>query len=102
MRTIRARADRLLEQRERRRERTLRGAVVALSLLLITALSLMMPRVRGSVFTSPEGAYGSMLLESPAASYVVIGVLSFLLGIIVTLFCIRLSRSRKRDRVRQW
>ena len=83
-----------------RREEQLRRTVlfsglscaVCLALLIGTALNL------PSLSQSSSGApvyYGTVLLGSSAAGLVLIGVLSFALGISLTLLCLALYRKKK-------
>jgi pilus assembly protein TadC len=83
-----------------RREKQLRRTVffsglscaACLTLLIVTALNL------PSLSQSPSGVpvyYGTVLLGSSAADLVLIGVLSFALGVSLTLLCLTLYRKKK-------
>ncbi len=77
-----------------RRERRLRRGAAAGCLLLAAALGLLLPGTGGSAVIGGGAVYGSIILTSPALSYIVIAILAFILGVCVTLLCLH-HRSRK-------
>ena len=84
LRLVRSRASRL----RLRRERMLRRGAAAGCLLLAAALGLLLPGTGGSAVIGGGTAYGSIILTSPALSYIVIAILAFILGVCVTLLCL--------------
>lgn len=42
--------------------------------------------------------YGSMLLHEDAGGYVLVGVITFVVAVVITLLCIRYSEREKKDR----
>ena len=88
LRIVRSKAAKL----RRRRDLLRQGAAAALCLALITALGLALPRVGGRLTVPGYGAFGSLVLATPALGYIVIGVLSFALGVCLTLLCIHRRR----------
>ena len=87
--------------REKRRKQTdLAAAVsVVLSLALIFALSAWMPHFSAAMTGAPDGMSASVFSGSGALGYIVIALLSFLLGVSVTVFCFRLKKWQdERDR----
>ncbi|MBQ1390304.1 MAG: hypothetical protein IIY82_01015 [Firmicutes bacterium] len=85
------------ELRQQRRNRTVLGLQAAVSGLTLTAvilLAVFLPRfaVGGDPGQIPDNLRASIFTESPMLSYVVIAVLAFLLGIMVTVFCFYLRK----------
>ncbi len=76
-------------KRLQRRRRLLRsGAAEAAGLLLAAALGVFLPRPESALAMPGGVGFGSIVLSSPVLNYVVIAVLSFILGILITLLCI--------------
>ncbi len=65
--------------------------------VLLLAAAFTIPLVNGKMATLKAGAYGSLILFTPKLSYAVIAVLGFLLGVCVTLLCVRLWRQGRED-----
>ena len=86
-----------LEREKRNRISFEAGAVsVVLCFAAVIALALYMPTLTDTgVVAHEEGSlYASILIRSGALGYVVIGIISFLLGVSVTVFCFRLKKWR--------
>ena len=94
LREIARRADGLRRVRRDRRLLLAQGTSVAVCLVLIVAAAVFMPRF-GTDSVGGGGAYGSVILSSPALGYIVIGVLAFLLGVCATLLCLHMRRRRR-------
>ena len=97
---VRARVSELEYDSRWRRNLGISIASVAACLLLILGLSFAMPGLStqiSAVSAADKGAAASMFSGSGAMGYIVIGVVAFILGAVVTLLCIRL-RSRNRDK----
>ena len=69
------------------------SACACIALLIVTSLKL--NDLSAKSMTGANGHYGSLLLGTSYMGYVVIGVLSFLLGVFVTLFFMNITRSRE-------
>lgn len=84
-----------LQQAERiRRRRIIDAGCIAACLVLVISLGIAMPGWTGtpvSVPTAPTGTAG-MLSERGADGYILVGLLSFLLGCTVTILLYRLRR----------
>ncbi len=91
VREVLRRSARISKKRERRVGTVLSCAAAALfcALLAVTAL------LSGGS-PAPEGGtvYGSSILSPSAGGYVLIGVLAFALGVVVTLLCVRWREKR--------
>jgi hypothetical protein len=69
------------------------GACACLALLVGVASGI--SNIEIGSWDAAGSIYGSLLLSAPAAGYVTIGVLGFLLGICITLLCLHLHRQRR-------
>ena len=89
----------LKQARRKRLGRLTVGLSAALCLSAILAAALAMPgymaRQRG--VSGYSGAAASVFASSPAAGYVLIGLLAFALGCCVTLLCICIRRRSRED-----
>ena len=70
------------------------GACVALLGLVAGYL----PELRQASEEAPIRQYGSMILMLPAAGYVLVAILSFALGVAVTLLCQHWKKWKEKER----
>ena len=87
------------EKRRRRNTITLASAVAACLTLLIGA-SLAMPGIAAHIQTGNYSGFetaASIFHDGAALGYIVIGLLSFLLGVCVTVLCFRLRQMSCED-----
>ena len=88
------------QRREQRRRSTITTLFAAAFLVLIVGVSFAMPGmvagVRPGDFAGYETA-ASMYGDGAALGYIVIGLLSFLLGVCVTVLCFRLRQINRED-----
>lgn len=66
----------------------------AVSLLVIAALILL---PKGAVTTSDESVYGAFLLADGTGGYVLVALISFILGVVVTVLSMKYRRLREMD-----
>ena len=92
---IRMRSEQLKEDENSRRTLGLEVLSLCACLAVLIAAALSMPAF-SDVASSRTARYGSLILSTPSLGYVVIGALAFLLGICVTLLCVRLQRGGSR------
>ena len=87
------------------RTRQYRARCEARQLCFLTACSLLLPAgmvllMRGKLspgVAAVADGYGAVLLRDGAGTYVVIGIAAFVVGVAVTVLCIRLkNKSKKR------
>ena len=86
-----------LKIEQRRRQARFAGATgVALCLALVILLALWMPGASAAVTGSsmPAGMSASIFAGSGALGYLVVAIVAFLLGVCVTVFCVRLRKWR--------
>ena len=92
-------AARQQEKRLRRNTITMASAVAACFALLIGA-SFAMPGIAASIQTGDYSGFetaASIFHGAAALGYIVIGLLSFLLGVCVTVLCFRLRQMNRED-----
>lgn len=93
---------RRIEQKKRKdklqRSRMVMALTVAASLLLIVGLSAYMPEFTGQLSADSHSHYGmtaSIFHNSSALSYIIIGLVAFLLGVCVTILGVRVHHLNK-------
>ena len=87
------------EKRLRRDKITMISAAAACLVLLIGA-SLAMPGIAASIQTGDYSGFetaASIFHGGAALGYIVIGLLAFLLGVCVTVLCVRLRQMSRED-----
>lgn len=95
LRAVHQRADRMRRDGQKRRRLWMGGGAAAGALAIVILLAVRMPSLtEGLVSVRTNTMQASMLTESGALGYAVTGVVAFLLGAAVTVFCFTL-RSRR-------
>lgn len=92
LREIRRRAHR---KRKKKREMSALSGLSLLSILLISGIGAMLYQTGPGVVSVSQG-YGAILLRQGASAYVVVAIGAFVLGVLLTVLCIR---ARKNARV---
>lgn len=95
MERIRRRTAQLQRQRRERRQRGIDTACVAVCLVLVVWIGVLMPgwAADGSTGTVlPAAGTASLIASSTALGYILMGILSFCLGVCVTVLLYRLHR----------
>ncbi len=100
VREISLRTERLRRRKALRRVRAQQTLAVCFCLILIVGLAFAAASLPFGAGTFPNGVSGSMISQSPWLGYVMIGLLSFLFGVCVTLLC-RLAGRRAGERKKQ-
>ena len=88
---IMRRSKKVTLRRERRKVQLQAGVTGVFSLLAVVAL-IFLPE--GTLMTSKESVYGSFLLAKESGGYVLVALISFILGVMVTLLCVRYRKLR--------
>ena len=86
---IMRRKNQIVLRRSRRSCRVLSGVSAMLMAFLLLVIC-MMPGSPGSAFTGT--VYGSFLLSAESGGYVLAAVIAFVLGVCITLLCLRYKR----------
>ena len=93
MRKIRCRT----RQYQKRYETRLFSCLTLCSLFLLAGIGVLFRSVQTPSIPAVADGYGAVLLRDGAGAYVVIGIAAFVIGVTVTVLCIRLkSRSTNR------
>ena len=93
MREIRSRT----RQYRKRYETRLLSCLTVCSLFLLTGIGVLFGSMQTPGIASVAEGYGGVLLRDGAGAYVVIGIAAFVIGVSVTVLCIRLkNRSASR------
>lgn len=93
------RAARIRYERKRRIAYISAVAGAAVSLAIVIALAAVMPGIAESIGAAPvTGMSASILADGGALGYVVIGLIAFLLGISLTIFCVKLKKWKEDDK----
>ena len=88
------------QRREQRRRSTITTLSAAACLVLIVGVSFAMPGMVAGIRPGDYAGYetaASMYGGGAALGYIVIGLLSFLLGVCVTALCFRLRQMNRED-----
>lgn len=76
--------------------RGLSAAAAALALLLIGAM-VYAPGVRGNADAVTGSVYGSTILGPEAGGYVIVGLISFALGVVITIIVQKTKKMKETD-----
>lgn len=87
MREIRSRT----RQYRKRYETRLLSCLTVCSLFLLTGIGVLFGSIQTPGIASVAEGYGGVLLRDGAGAYVVIGIAAFVIGVSVTVLCIRLK-----------
>ena len=98
MKEVLSRRDQVRRKREQRRLAWCSASLFTLLLVLtLTAASMPIP----TLDASNSSAMGSFLLEAKTGGIIAAVVLAFLLGVLITLLCIRKKRDNQRTKEMQ-
>ena len=78
-------------QYRRRYETRLLSFLTVCSLFLLTGIGVLFGSVETPSIAAVANGYGAVLLRDGAGAYVVIGLFTFVIGVTVTVLCIRLK-----------
>jgi fatty acid desaturase len=70
--------------------KTLSVAVLGLAVIILAAV--FMPGVITNSVSDETSDYGSLIIATPYLGYVIIGLLAFIFGVVVTLFAVKLKK----------
>lgn len=87
MREIRCR----IRQYRKRYEIRLLSCLTLCSLFLLAGIGVLFRSVQTPGIPAVESGYGAVLLQDGAGAYIVIGIAAFVIGVTVTVLCIRLK-----------
>lgn len=90
---IRAREIHRRTRRYRRRHETrVRSSLTVFSLVLFAGIGALLQHVQAGGVSTVTGGYSSVLLRGEAGAYIVVGIAAFVVGVAVTVICIRCKK----------
>lgn len=78
-------------QYRKRYETRLLSCLTACSLFLLAGIGVLFRSIQTSGVASVADGYGGVLLQDGAGAYVIVGIVAFVIGVSVTVLCIRLK-----------
>lgn len=75
----------------RRRENRELFSLTVFGLFLLAGIGVLFRSVQTSGVASVADGYGGVLLQDGAGAYVIVGIVAFVIGVSVTVLCIRLK-----------
>ena len=84
-------------QYRKRREGRVLFTLRVCSLLLFAGIGILLRQVQSGGLPTVTDSYGSVLLRGGASAYIVVGLAAFVVGVTVTMICIRL-KNKSKDR----
>lgn len=94
---IMRRAETVKEKRGIRRNLYAGTAASLVCVVLLVVVCACLPRLNAVSQDLSVQRYGSLLLAAPYMGYVIIGVISFALGICVTLLCVQWKKLKQKE-----
>ncbi len=93
---VHGRASEMRRKRSRRRTIFMGGGAAACALALIALLAQAMPSLQDKLVPGNGGAamQASILADSGALGFAVVGIVAFMLGVAVTVLCLLMRRQR--------
>ena len=85
-------------QYRRQHENRVLSSLAAFSLFLLAGIGVLFRSVQTPGVAAVADGYGAVLLRDGAVTYVVIGIAAFVVGVTVTVLCIRL-KNRSTNRI---
>lgn len=84
--------NRRTEQKRKLQDRRIISGLSMCCLFLMTSIGTMLERSKSMGVAAVPAGYGAVLLRDGASAYVVVGIAAFVLGVFVTVFCIRFRK----------
>ena len=98
MKEIKRRKDIYQAMKSLRRKMIAEAVSAGACIALIIAVVCFLPELRQASEQAPIRQYGSMILALPAVGYVLIGLLSFALGVAVAFLCQHWKQRKEKER----
>jgi|GEM_PF-1130130 len=93
---IRVREQQLRRQRHRRITVVLSSFSVLCCIVLVISAARLFPYIEKKLAETPAGSYGAVFAGDPAAGFIIVIIIAFLLGICVALLGMNFKKSRNR------
>ena len=98
MKEIKRRKEIYQAMKSLRRKMIAEAVSAGVCVVMMIAVVSFLPELRLASEQAPVRQYGSLILALPAAGYVLIALLSFALGIAVTLLCQHWKQRKEKER----
>lgn len=86
----------------RQHENRALSSLTAFSLLPLAGIGALLQRVQtGGIISTVADGYGSVLLREGAGAYIVVSLAAFVVGVAVTILCIRCRKKPSGDRTNE-
>ena len=95
MSAILSRGVQVQKRRAEKRRQIVYGVCSGVCMVFLVLTATMLPKINETASAAVEQHYGSLILSTPYMGYVVIGLLTFVLGIFVTLLVNSLRNMHK-------
>lgn len=96
LKAVEMRAAAMKSEKERKKALLGEAGLGALCLAIIAVMPLMLSGYEAKMQISGNNSFGTLIAFNPYLSYILIGVLAFILGISFTLLCLLISRRKGR------
>ncbi len=97
MQEIKRRKERYASMKSLRQKMITEAVAGTVCLAALIVVLCYLPRIRQLSEQAPIRQYGSMILEMPAVGYVVVALLAFILGLLVSMLCHHWKQRKKKE-----
>ena len=97
MREINRRKEIYASMKALRQKMIAEAVACAVCAAMLIAVVCFLPRIQQASEQAPVRQYGSMILEMPAVGYVLVALLAFILGVVVSQLCSHWKQWKKKE-----
>ena len=90
-----------VREKRKRREQRIRSSLTGTSLCLLAGIVWLLKGVQTPGVSTVAGSYSAVLLRDGAGAYILVGIAAFVLGVMVTMLCIR-YKMQKGNPMTRW
>ena len=90
-----------VREKRKRREQWIRSSLTGTSLCLLAGIVWLLKGVQTPGVSTVAGSYSAVLLRDGAGAYILVGIAAFVLGVVVTMLCIR-YKMQKGNPMTRW
>lgn len=91
------RADEIKIKKQNKKKKIQQISLVSLSLVLIISLSFLMPSFLSDINITPNNPnMGTYFSNSQYLGYIIVGMIAFVLGVVITLICYKIRNDNER------
>lgn len=89
---------RRVRAKQQRTERRVRSCLTTMSLLLLAGVTALVRSMQTPGVSTVAHSYSTVLLRDGAGAYILVGIAAFVLGVIVTVLCVRYREKTRKQR----